>query len=99
MFPDVEFSRLFPATFCIALKSAADVRVGEMNKPLVIPFAPPVWFIDPVSCIRFVSPVPLVGLIVADTFIGVAVPLVLLSLYPMWRLCYANIPTAPYDPH
>ena len=36
-----------PLVVSIALKSAAEVKVGLINRPLVIPFAPPVWLIVP----------------------------------------------------
>lgn len=39
--PLVDPNIAFPLTVSIDRKSAADVRVGLINKPLVVPFAPP----------------------------------------------------------
>ena len=51
-----------PAVVSIALKSAAAVKVGFINRPLVIPFAPPVWLIVNVDSKADQRPAPVVGL-------------------------------------
>lgn len=51
---------------CIPLKSATAVRVGLIQRPLVIPFAPPVWLIVVLIESQLYTPVPEVGLKVSE---------------------------------
>ena len=50
-----------PAVVSIALKFAAAVKIGLIYKPLVIPFAPPVWLIVQYIFKKFTTALPLVG--------------------------------------
>lgn len=67
---------VFPVATSIALKSAAAVIVGLTYRPLVIPFAPPVWFIVGLILKSVHVAVPDVGANVAISCARYIVPVV-----------------------